>query len=220
MKKFTMILCIVMVAVILGSCGGAGSAASVPETKPVSAAEKTAEDPAETVPHVMISAEEEPQQTAESTPAAIPAAAQEQAASQMAVQTLADPAPKNEGCTVEANGYVIKVDSAVRGKDYNGNDITIVKYLFTNNNPSGKAFWEIAKDDVSQNGRPTSNEGVVVDGEAFYTFTTPISGGQTIQVQYAYPVLDYSAPIDVTIAVYNYSSGTAISSASCSLTIE
>lgn len=125
-----------------------------------------------------------------------------------------------EGCTVEANGYKIDVLSAEQGTDYFGNPVAIVKFLFTNNNSSPAAFWEVAKDTVSQNGVSMSNEGVVVDGADFYTFTQPVSNGQSVQVQYAYPLTGSAAPLNVTIAVYNYSLQATLASSSCTLTIK
>lgn len=129
-------------------------------------------------------------------------------------------AAAEEGCTVEANGYRIDVLSAEQGTDYFGNPVAIVKYLFTNNNSSPASFWEVAKDTVSQNGVSMSNEGVVVDGAEFYTFTQPVSNGQSVAVQYAYPLSGSAAPLNVTIAVYNYSVQATLASSSCTLTIK
>ena len=110
MKRITVVLCVLIMAVSFGSCSGKDA------TKPVTYAvpdTTTVEPLSEPSPIVMFTAPEE------STHASLQ-------------ENLHTPNPiavtdmESVGCTVEDNGYKIEVLSAERGKDYSGNNITVV----------------------------------------------------------------------------------------------
>lgn len=133
---------------------------------------------------------------------------------QPAAQPQAANAQENDEISASANGFTIEVLSAETSKDYNGNDIILVKYLFTNTNSTSSAFWQTTDQTVKQNGQNLSPEGIACDDPSFMNSYSQISGGQSIVCAYPYPLLSALDPLDVTVSIYNYNSGTTISSAS------
>ena len=120
--------------------------------------------------------------------------------------------------STSANGYTIEALSAQKTKDYLGNDIILVKYRFTNSNSSSAAFWQATDQTVTQNGTKLSPDGIVCDDPDFMNSYAQISGGQSVICAYPYPYYSSDA-LSVKVSIYNYASGTTVSSASGTLSV-
>lgn len=122
--------------------------------------------------------------------------------------------PKNDEISASVNGYTIEVLSAVKDKDYHGNDIIMVKYKFTNSNSAAAAFWQVTDQKVTQNGRSLSPEGIVSADPAVTNAYSQISGGQVVVCGYPYPLYSETDPLEITVSIYNYNSAKTLASAS------
>lgn len=91
--------------------------------------------------------------------------------------------------------YSVTIDSAVKGKDYDGNDAVIVTYSFTNNSDEATSFMVAIMDKAYQNGVQLSSA-FVLDGVDSDASMKDIKPGGSIEVQEAYELDDSS---DVTI---------------------
>lgn len=102
----------------------------------------------------------------------------------------------------EANlgNYHIVIDSCRLAKDYEGNDIVIVKYMFTNvSSETAASFYTAITASVFQDGIGL-NECLFVDDSANYSAdnqTKEIKQGATIAVEVAYTLNDTSTDIEV-----------------------
>ena len=104
-------------------------------------------------------------------------------------------APEVAGCTVE-------IKSSRLAKDYEGKDIIIVNYAFTNNEEEDKSFSLAFDDKAFQNGVGL-NECYFVDNSANYSAdnqTKNIKKGATLEVEVAYVLNDATTDVEVEVS--------------------
>lgn len=97
--------------------------------------------------------------------------------------------------------YKVEIDSCRLAEDYEGEDVVIVKYIFTNNSENPTAFWTAFDDNVFQNGVGL-NESYVVDESANYSSdnqTKEIKKGASIEVEVAYELNDTATDVEVEV---------------------
>lgn len=207
MKKIFIVVLALALFFTLASCSSSKDAAqAAPAEAPKAAEQVEAAAPAvqEAAPAV------EPVQVVEAAPAAAVAP----------VEAAPAEVKASDEISVEANGYEIEFLSAKLDKDYTGNEIVLIKYRFTNNSGPAAAFWQVFNESVSQNGKAMSSEGIVLDYSVMASSYETVEQGHTAVCCYAYPFYSETDPIDLTIKIYNYSSSTAIASASGRVYIE
>lgn len=98
--------------------------------------------------------------------------------------------------------YNLAIDSCRLAKDYEGKDIVIVKYIFTNNSDTPTSFYLTFEDNVFQDGIGL-NESFVVADNANYNFdnqTKEIKKGASLEVEVAYELNDTTTDIDVEVS--------------------
>ena len=110
-------------------------------------------------------------------------------------------APEVAGCTVD-------IKSSRLAKDYEGKDIIIVKYAFTNNEDEDKNFSLAFDDKAFQNGVGL-NKCYVADDSANYSGdnqTKDIKKGATLEVEVAYVLNDSTTDVEVEVsALFSFS---------------
>ena len=97
--------------------------------------------------------------------------------------------------------YKIDIKSCRLAKDYNGKDVVIVKYGFTNNGDKSASFSFTFNDTVYQNGVGL-NEAYVMDKSANYDSGNQmkeIKKGATLDVEVAYELNDKTTDIEVEV---------------------
>ncbi len=105
--------------------------------------------------------------------------------------------------TTEENlgNYKIDIDSCRLAKDYEGKDVVIVKYIFTNNDDDPASFYMTFDDAVYQNGVGL-NESYVVSDTANYSSdnqSKEIKKGASLEVEVAYELNDTVTDIEVEV---------------------
>jgi len=102
----------------------------------------------------------------------------------------------------EIGKYSVVIDSCRLAKDYEGDDVVIVKYVFTNNADEDSAsFAWTFEDAVYQNGVGL-NEAYILDDSANYSIdnqTKEIKKGASIEVEVAYELNDTTTDIEVEV---------------------
>lgn len=98
--------------------------------------------------------------------------------------------------------YTLTIDSCRLAKDFQGNDVVIVKYIFTNvADEDASAFYVTFDDTVYQNGVGL-NEAYVLADDANYSAdnqTREIKKGASIEVEAAYELNDTTTDIEVEV---------------------
>ena len=122
-----------------------------------------------------------------------------------------EPDVKNQGAgavnvTTAANDsigkYSVVIDSCRLAKDYSGNPIVIVKYIYTNVSDSDPTAFYIAFDDNVFQGGIGLNSCYMADDSANYNSdnqTKEIKAGATLEVEVAYELNDTTTEIEVEI---------------------
>lgn len=109
---------------------------------------------------------------------------------------------QNEETVGAIGDYKIVIDSCRIAKDYEGESVVIVKYLFTNvSDDDAASFMFTFEDTVYQNGVGL-NEAYILDDSANYSSdnqTKEIKAGATIEVEVAYELNDETTDIEVEI---------------------
>ena len=107
--------------------------------------------------------------------------------------------------TVEENeklgDYAVDILGCRLAKDYEGKDVVIVKYKFTNNSDKAANFMFAFDDSVFQDGIGL-NESLVVDKSAKYSADNQqkdIKPGASLEVECAYELNDTKTDIDVEV---------------------
>ncbi|MDD6478671.1 MAG: DUF5067 domain-containing protein [Oscillospiraceae bacterium] len=98
--------------------------------------------------------------------------------------------------------YTVEIKSCRLAEDYEGKDVVIVKYSFTNNADKSAAFYLTFKDSVYQNDVGL-NKSYVVDDSYNYSAdnqTKEIKKGATIDVEVAYELNDTKTDIEVEVS--------------------
>lgn len=104
--------------------------------------------------------------------------------------------------TSNLGDFEVVIDSCRLAKDYEGKDIVIVKYIFTNNGTDAQSFDWAFEDQVYQNGVGL-NECYVPDDSANYSSdnqTKEIKQGATLDVEIAYELNDKTSDIEVEVS--------------------
>ncbi len=101
------------------------------------------------------------------------------------------------------DNYAVVIDSCRLAKDYEGKDVVIVKYLFTNvSSDTATSFIVAINDQVYQNGIGL-NDAFIMDDNANYSSDNQmkeIKKGATLDVEVAYELNDTTTPIEVEVA--------------------
>lgn len=109
---------------------------------------------------------------------------------------------KGTASKAELGDYSVEIMSCRLAEDYEGDDVVIVKYKFTNNSDdSAAAFYLTFDDTVYQNG-VSLNEAYVLDESANYdegNATKEIKKGASIEVEVAYELNDTTTDIEVEV---------------------
>lgn len=97
--------------------------------------------------------------------------------------------------------YKVDIVSCRLAKDYEGKDIVIVKYNFTNNADDAASFYVTFEDNVYQDGIGL-NKCYIADDSANYSEdnqTKDIKKGASIEVEVAYELNDTTTDIEVEV---------------------
>ena len=98
--------------------------------------------------------------------------------------------------------YTVEIQSCRLAKDYEGKDVVIVKYLYTNvANDDATSFFVAFDETVYQNGVGL-NESWLVDDSANYSSdnqTKEIKKGASLEVEVAYELNDTTTDIEVEV---------------------
>lgn len=172
-----LVLGVLALIVTVAMYGGAAASADKPATTTGSSS-TTAEQPA-------------PAEQAATTPAdaadandAAPAAEQDDAATPDAQQTEAT--------------YVVTIDEAAMGTDYQGEKAAVITYTFTNNSDKACNFMTTIGAKAFQDG--VQLEGAIgVDGVDSQDLMKDIKPGKSITVQQAYVLADTKNPVEVEV---------------------
>lgn len=109
---------------------------------------------------------------------------------------------KTSTSTENLGDYNVVIDSCRLAKDFEGKDVVIVKYIFTNNSDTPTAFYLTFEDNVFQDGIGL-NESYVVADNANYSSdnqTKEIKQGSSLDVEIAYELNDSTTDIDVEVS--------------------
>lgn len=112
-----------------------------------------------------------------------------------------DTAQAEENNNEELGDYSVIIDSCRLAKDFEGKDIVIVKYNFTNNSDDSASFMFAFEDTVYQDGIGL-NRCYFADDNANYSEdnqTKEIKTGATLDVEVAYELNDTTTDIEVEV---------------------
>lgn len=102
----------------------------------------------------------------------------------------------------ELGDYSVVIDSCRLAKDYEGKDVVIVKYIFTNNNADESTAFIWAFDDTVYQDGVGLNESYVLADSANYSAdnqSKEIKAGASIDVEVAYELNDTTTDIEVEV---------------------
>ena len=108
---------------------------------------------------------------------------------------------QKEDNTNSLGDYSVVIDSCRLAKDYEGKDVVIIKYVFTNNADDSTSFMVAFEDTVYQNGIGL-NEAYILDDSANYSSDNQmkdIKPGSTLDVEVAYVLNDTTTDIEVEV---------------------
>ena len=98
--------------------------------------------------------------------------------------------------------YNVKIDSCRLAKDYEGDPVVIVKYIFTNvSNDTATAFYVAMDAEVYQNGVGLNESYFLADSANYNSDnqTKEIKKGASIEVEVAYELNDTTTDIEVEV---------------------
>ena len=104
----------------------------------------------------------------------------------------------------ELGDYTVEIKSCRLAKDYEGKDVVIVKYEFTNHSDTPAAFYTAFDDNVYQNGVGL-NGSYVIDDSYNYSAdnqTKEIKKDATLEVEVAYELNDTTTDIEVEVGEF------------------
>ena len=98
--------------------------------------------------------------------------------------------------------FDLEIQSCRLAKDYEGKDVVIIKYVFTNNGDDAEAFYTAFDDNVYQNGVGLNGSYVVDDAYNYSSDnqTKEIQKGATLEVEVAYELNDTTTDINVEVS--------------------
>jgi hypothetical protein len=97
--------------------------------------------------------------------------------------------------------YNVVIDSFRMAEDYQGNDVIIVKYLFTNNSDESDSFM-LAVDEIAYQDGVELQESIFVDDSANYSMdnqSKKIRPGVTLAVEVAYELSDTTTDVEIEV---------------------
>ncbi len=100
--------------------------------------------------------------------------------------------------------YNVDILSCRLAKDYEGKDVVIVKYKFTNNSDNASAFYTAISDEVYQNGVGL-NKAYMLDDSYNYTADNQqknIKKGSSLEIEVAYELNDSTTDIEVEVSEF------------------
>ena len=122
---------------------------------------------------------------------------EESTTSQGSGQAVVEPTVENS-----IGKYSVEIDSCRLAKDYEGNPVVIVKYLFTNVSDDNAVSFMIAFDDEAYQGGVGLNGAYILKDSANYSSdnqTKQIKKGATIEVEVAYELNDSETDVEVEV---------------------
>ena len=134
-----------------------------------------------------------------------------------------EPEVKNQGsgnasvATTAADAigkYAVQIDSCRLAKDYEGDPVVIVKYIYTNVSDSDPTAFYVAFDDnVFQNGVGLNGAYFLADSANYNSDnqTKEIKAGATLEVEVAYELNDTATDIEVEVReLFSFTDDTVI----------
>lgn len=116
-------------------------------------------------------------------------------------ETIAKP----EESSNELGDYTVDIQSCRLAKDYEGKDVVIVKYLFTNvSNDTATSFTSAVNHEVFQGGVGL-NQSLFLDDSANYNSDNSlkdIKKGASLEVEVAYELNDTTTDIEVEVSEF------------------
>ena len=108
-------------------------------------------------------------------------------------------ASKNETADGDLGEYNLNIKSCRLAKDYEGKDIVIVNYTFTNNSDNNASFTFAISDKVFQNGVGLNKCYTAAESAKYSSDnqSKDIKKGATLDVEVAYTLNDSETPIEV-----------------------
>lgn len=109
---------------------------------------------------------------------------------------------ESEESDTNIGDYTVEIQSCRLAKDYEGKDVVIVKYLYTNvSNDDATAFWAAFDETVYQNGVGLNESYLVDDGANYSTDnqSKEIKKGASLEVEVAYELNDTTTDIEVEV---------------------
>lgn len=95
--------------------------------------------------------------------------------------------------------FEFKINSASFGSDYEGKDVLIIEYDFTNNSDKAASFTFACQDTVFQDGIECDSTVVGCDEVDVQEQLNDIQPGKTYTLKVGYHISDKSKPVDVVI---------------------
>ncbi|MBE6825016.1 MAG: DUF5067 domain-containing protein [Ruminococcaceae bacterium] len=113
-----------------------------------------------------------------------------------------DSAQSDENNNNSLGDYAVEIDSCRLAKDYEGKDVVIVKYIYTNvSADNATAFYIAFEDTVYQSGIGL-NRAYILEDSANYSEdnqTKEIKAGASLDVEVAYELNDTTTDIEVEV---------------------
>lgn len=106
-----------------------------------------------------------------------------------------------EAATTTLGDYEVEIKTCRLAKDYEGKDVVIVTYGFTNNADDSKAFMYTFDDQVYQDGVGLNKAFVLADSANYAeeNQTKEIKKGATLDVEVAYELNDTTTELEVEV---------------------
>lgn len=108
---------------------------------------------------------------------------------------------KKEETKSNLGDYNVVIDSFRMAEDYQGEDVIIVKYLFTNNSDESDSFM-LAVDEIAYQDGVELQECYFVDDSANYSIdnqSKKIRPGVTLSVEVAYELADTTTDVEIEV---------------------
>lgn len=111
-------------------------------------------------------------------------------------------ADANVADNTQIGAYSVEILSSRLSKDFEGKDVIVIKYKFTNNsNDTATSFWVAFDDGAYQGGVGLNNAYVLQDGDSYSedNQNKEIKKGASIEVEVAYELNDTTTDVEVEV---------------------